>query len=123
MKALNKTILIALKKRLDSAKGKWVDELLGVLRANRTTARWPIGISPFALTYEMEAIVLIEFSMPMLRTNLPKQSNTETMIKDLDTTDELREAEAVRIASYHNRLANLYNMHVKPTCFNRGTWS
>ena len=29
--ALNKTILTALKKRLDSAKGKWVDELPGVL--------------------------------------------------------------------------------------------
>ena len=29
--ASNKTLLIALKKRLDSAKGKWAEELPGVL--------------------------------------------------------------------------------------------
>ena len=39
------------------------------------------------------------------------------MIKDLDLTDELREALAMRIASYHSRLENLYNKHVKPRMF------
>ena len=47
----NKTLLIALKKRLHSAKGKWVDELPGI------TSRKPIGILPFVLTYGMEAII------------------------------------------------------------------
>ena len=69
--ASNKTLLTALKKRLDSAKGKWVDELPGVLWAYRTTARRPTGISPFALTYGMEAIVPMEISMPTLRIDLP----------------------------------------------------
>ena len=50
VEASNKTLLIALKKRLDSAKGKWVDELPGVLWANRTIARKPTDISPFAIT-------------------------------------------------------------------------
>ena len=54
--ASNKTLLITLKKRLDSAKGKWVDELPGVLWAYRTTARKPTGIYPFAITYGMEVI-------------------------------------------------------------------
>ena len=49
--ASNKTLLAALKKRLDSAKGKWVEELLGVLWAYRTTAQNPTSVSPFALTY------------------------------------------------------------------------
>ena len=35
--ASNKTLLTALKKQLDSAKGKWVEELPGVLLAYRTT--------------------------------------------------------------------------------------
>ena len=39
------------------------------------------------------------------------------MIKDLDTADELHEAATVRITSYHNRLANLYNKCVKPRMF------
>ena len=55
--ASNKTLLTALKKRLDSARGKWVEELPGVLWAYRTTARKPTGVSPFALTYWMEAVI------------------------------------------------------------------
>ena len=58
--------------------------------------------------------------MPMLRIDLPEQSNAEIVIKDLDIADELREAAAVRIASYHNRLANLYNRRVKPHMFQLG---
>ena len=115
--ASNKTLLTALKKRLDSAKGKWVDELPGVLWAYRMTARRPINISPFALTYGMEDIVPIEIGRPTLRTDLAEQSNAESMVKDLDTADELREATAVRIASYHNRLENLYNRRVKSRMF------
>ena len=91
-----------------------MDELPGVLWAYRMTAHRQTGISPFALTYGMEAIVPIEISMPTLRTDIPKQLNTESMIKDLDMADELGEATAMRIASYHSRLTNLYNRCVKP---------
>ena len=42
------------------------------------------------------------------------------MIKDLDMADELREAAAVRITSYHRRLANLYNKCVIPRMFQPG---
>ena len=105
---------MALKKRLDIAKGKWVDELPGVLWAYRTTAGRLTGISPFALTYGTEAIISTKIDMPTLQTNMPEQSNTEFIIKELDMVDELRETAAVRIESYHRRLENLYNKHVKP---------
>ena len=68
----NKTLLTTLKKRLDSTKGKWVDELPGVLWAYKTTARKPAGISPFAITYGMEAIISIEIGMPTIWTNVPE---------------------------------------------------
>ena len=87
--ASNKTLLTALKKRLDSAKGKWVDELPGVLWAYRTTARKPTGISLFAITYGMEAIIPTEIGMPTVWTDVPKHGNTDLMVKDLDTLDEL----------------------------------
>ena len=87
--AYNKTLLTALKKRLDSAIGKWVDELPGVLWAYRTTAHRPTGISPFALTYGMEAIILTKIGMSTLRTDIPKQLNAEYVIKDLDMAEEL----------------------------------
>ena len=95
-------------------------ELPGVLWAYRTTARRPTGISPFALTYEMEAIVPTEIGMPTLPTDIPEQSNTESVIKDVDMTDELHEAATVGIALYHSRLANLYNRRVKPRMFQLG---
>ena len=87
--ASNKTLLTALKKWLDSAKGKWVDELSGVLWDYRTTARKPTGISPFAITYRMEAIIPTEIDMPTIWTDVPEQENTDLMVKDLDTLDEL----------------------------------
>ena len=115
--ASNKTLLTALKKRLDSAKGKWVDELSGVLWAYITTARKPTGISPFAITYGMEAIIPMEIGMPTIRTDVPEQGNTNLMVKDLHTLDELRESAAIRITSYQRRLANSYNKRVKPRTF------
>ena len=67
-----------------------MDELPGVLWAYRTTARRSTGISPFALTYGMEAIIPTEIGMPMLRTDMPEQSSIEFIIKELDMADELR---------------------------------
>ena len=89
--ASNKTLLTALKKRLDSAKGKWVEELPGVLWAYRTAARKPTGVSPFALTYEMETVIPTEIGLPTIRATTPESSNEESMIRKLDTSDELRE--------------------------------
>ena len=97
-----------------------MDELLKGLWAYRTTARKPTDISPFALTYGMEAIVQTEIGMPTLRTDIPEQSNTKFVIRDLDMADDLHEAAAVRITSYHRRLANLYNRCVKPRMFQPG---
>ena len=44
--ASNKTLLSALKKRLHSAKGKWVEELPGVLWAYRSETNWHIVVRP-----------------------------------------------------------------------------
>ena len=97
-----------------------MDELPGVLWAYRTTARISIGISPFAITYGMEAIIPTEIGMPTIRTGMPEQENAELVIKDMDTVDELRESAAVRIVSYQRRLENSYNKRVKPRMFQPG---
>ena len=85
----NKIIFTALKKRLHSAKGKWVDELPGVLWAYRTTSWKPTGVSPFALTYGMKAIIPTKIGMPTLRIEVPGTANAEAISKDLDMADEL----------------------------------
>ena len=104
---------MTLKKCLHLAKGKWVEELLGVLRAYRTTSQKPTRVSLFTLTYGMEAIIPIEIGMPTLRIEILKKANTEALAKDLDMTDELREAAVVRMASYQQRITNLYNKRVR----------
>ncbi|RVW51650.1 hypothetical protein CK203_066704 [Vitis vinifera] len=73
--ATNKTLIIALKKRLEQAKGKWVEELPGVLWAYRTTPGRPTGNTPFALAYGMDAVIPTEIGLPTIRTDAAKQSD------------------------------------------------
>ena len=97
-----------------------MEELPGVLWAYRTTARRPTGVSPFALTYEMEVVIPTEIDLPTVRTAMPDPAYEESMIRELDTSDELREAAAIRVASYQRRLGNSYNKRVKPRMFQLG---
>ena len=55
--------------------------------------------------------------MPTIRIEVPEEVNAEAITKDLDKEDELREAAAMRIVSYQQRLENLHNQHVKPRTF------
>jgi hypothetical protein len=50
-KVSNKVILNGIKRRLEEAKGKWVEELPSVMWTHRTTIRKSIGETPFALAY------------------------------------------------------------------------
>ena len=65
----------------------------------------------------MEAIIPIGIGMPALRTEIPEEANVEAITKYLDMIDELREAAAMSIASYQQRLTNLYNSRVKQRIF------
>ncbi|XP_075666061.1 uncharacterized protein LOC142635889 [Castanea sativa] len=66
-KATNKVILAGLKKRLDDAKGRWVEELPYVLWTYRTTLCRSTGETPFSMTYGIEAIIPLELGFPTLR--------------------------------------------------------
>ena len=66
-----------------------------MLCAYRFIARKPTGISPFALTYGMEAVIPTEIGLPTIRTDTPQSENEESVVRKLDTSDELREAAAI----------------------------
>ena len=68
----------------------------------------------------MEAIIPTKIGMPTLLTDMLEHSNTEFIIKELDTIDELRETAGVRVASHQRRLENLYNKRVMPRVFKSG---
>uniref|UniRef100_A0A2N9HWZ7 Uncharacterized protein n=1 Tax=Fagus sylvatica TaxID=28930 RepID=A0A2N9HWZ7_FAGSY len=64
----NKVILDGIKKRLEEAKGRWVEELPSVMWTHRTTKRRSTGETPFALAYGVEAVIPLEVGLPTTRT-------------------------------------------------------
>ena len=90
--AVNNVIVNGLKKRLDDTKGRWVEELPHVLWTFRTTPRWSIGETPFAMTYGAEAVIPVKANFPTLRTSsFTLSSNDELLGKSLDLVDERKE--------------------------------
>ena len=78
---VNKVIMNGLKKRLDDAKGKWVEELSNVLWTYRTTPRRSTGETLFSMTYGAEAVIPLETGFPMLRTSSFNPSDNNGLLK------------------------------------------
>ena len=98
---MNKTILNGLKRRLDGAKGRWLEELPSVLWAYRTTPRRSTGETPFSLTYGAEAVIPTEVSLCSARVaGFDLAQNTDLMMECLDWLEECREAATIRLTEY-----------------------
>ena len=98
-------MLSGLKKRLDDAKGKWVEELPHVLWTNRTTPRRSTGETPFSMTYGVEAVIPFESRFPTTRTSsFNRKDNDENLARGLDLIDEKRENAMVQLAHYQQKL-------------------
>ena len=113
----NKTLLMSLRKHLHLVKGKWVEELLGVCWAYRTTSGKATRVSPFTLTYGMEAIIPIEIGMSIIRMEILEEANVEALAGDLDMKNEIHKAVVVSVASYQQRTTNLYNRRVRQCAY------
>ena len=80
MEVTNRTLLKIIKTKLDDAKGAWPEELPNVFWAYRTTARTPIGETPFRLTYGIEAVIFVEVGVTNTRRTLfSKEGNDEKL--------------------------------------------
>ncbi|WJZ96647.1 hypothetical protein VitviT2T_015311 [Vitis vinifera] len=122
VEATNKTLITALKKRLEQAKGKWVEKLPGVLWAYRTTPERPTGNTPFALAYGMDAVIPTEIGLPTIRTEARRQDDANAELeRNLDWTDEVRETASIRMADYQQRAVAHYNRKARPRSFKNGT--
>ncbi|XP_075640409.1 uncharacterized protein LOC142612178 [Castanea sativa] len=91
---MNKTIVNGLKKRLEGVKGNWVEEFPNVLWAYQTTPRRSAGETPFSMTNEAEAVILVK-------------------VGNLDALEEQRDMVAVRFSDYQQRLAQGYDIRAK----------
>ncbi|KAK2999843.1 hypothetical protein RJ639_023861 [Escallonia herrerae] len=117
----NRTLLQGIKKKLDGAKGLWVDELHKILWAYNTTTRAPTGETPFSLSFGTEALIPIEIGLPSLRlTTYDTVRNEEALRANLDLLDEQREQAAMRLAAYQHRVSKFYDQRVRPRIFRVG---
>ena len=99
---VNKVIVNGLKKRLDEAKGRWVEELPHVLWTYQTTPRPSTSETPFSMTYGAEAMLPIENSFPTLKSNsFTPNNNDELLERSLDLAEERREKAMIHMAYYH----------------------
>ncbi|XP_072071423.1 uncharacterized protein [Arachis hypogaea] len=108
VEAANKVVLLGLKKRLDSKKGNWTDELPSVLWSYRTTEQSATGETPFRLTYGVDAVILVEIGEPSPRLLLAGMS--EAVEKDL--IEETREMAHLTETALKQRIALRYNAKV-----------
>ncbi|GFS42946.1 hypothetical protein Acr_00g0082720 [Actinidia rufa] len=78
--ATNKTIMNGIKKQLEKAKGKWVDELANVLWAYRTTPRKTTNEMPYSLAFGFEAVIPLEVGLPTIRTEAYNTSHNNEVL-------------------------------------------
>ncbi|KAK3011880.1 hypothetical protein RJ639_010541 [Escallonia herrerae] len=109
-KVTNCTLLQGIKKNLDGAKGLWVDELPKILWAYNTTSQTSTGETPFSLSFDTEALILVEIGLPSLcLTTYDPIQNEEALCANLDLLDERREQAAMRLAAYRQRVSKFYD--------------
>ena len=113
-KAMNKVIVSGLKKRLDDAKGRWVEELPHVLWTYRTTLRRSTGEIAFSMTYGAEAVLPLKASFPTLKSStFTSKNNNELLGGSLGLAEEKRKKAMIHMAYYHQKLKQGYDINVK----------
>ena len=112
--AVNKVIVNGFKKRLDDAKGKWVEELSRVLWTYRTTLRKSTGETPFSMTYGAKVIIPLETGFSTLRTSSFNSSDNNGLLeKSLDFIEEKKESVIIQLAHYQHKPKQGYDVNVK----------
>ena len=99
-----------------------MEELPGVLWAYRTTPGRPTGNTPFAIAYDMDAVIPTEIGLPTIRTVIRGQNDESMELgKNLDWADEVRENASIRMPDYQQRAVAHYNRKARPWVFKIGT--
>ena len=111
---VNKIIVNELKKRLDDAKGKWVEDLPHILWTYQTTTCRSTWETLFSMTYGAETVIPLETEFPTLRMNSFTPSNNDGLLeKSLDLIEERRENAIVQLAYYQHKLKQGYDSNVR----------
>jgi len=112
--AANKSILYGLQKKLDHAKGKWVDELHDVLWYLHTIEKTATGETPFMLAYGSEAVLPIEVALQThWLTTFQEALNNAALHEALDLIPSIRGDALLSEALYKLCITRLHHHTVK----------
>ena len=114
VEAINKVIVNGIKKRLNDAKGKCVEELPCVLWTYQTTPCRSTGETLFSMTYGAKAVIPLETGFPILKTSsFSPSSNDKLVERSLDLIEEIRESALVQLVYYQHKLKKGYVTKVR----------
>uniref|UniRef100_A0A1S3Y8A5 Uncharacterized protein n=1 Tax=Nicotiana tabacum TaxID=4097 RepID=A0A1S3Y8A5_TOBAC len=100
----------SLKKRLEAAKGRWPEELAGVLWAYRIIVKSSTGETLFYFVYGAEALIPVEMGEPTLRySQANEESNSEAMLINLELLEERRDLAHVRMEAQKQKMERCYS--------------
>jgi len=99
--------LRGIRRRLETAKTKWAEELHAVLRAYRTTPHSTTSESPFRLTYGTEAVIPIELTKLTWRTDVDLDflTNAVNLREQLKFVDEVQSEAALLETTLKQKIA------------------
>jgi hypothetical protein len=121
VEATNKIIVQGIKRRLEKAGGKWVDELASVLWAYRTNPKEATGETPFSLVYGMDAVIPAEIEAETHRVLVYEERQNEQMTRHaLDLINEKMEKAFLRMEKARGRMRAAYNKTVVQRSFQVG---
>jgi len=109
---------VELRKRLDSAKGRWPEELVELYGPIGVPPQSAMNESQFSLVYDANAMIPVEISEPSLCRELydPDQ-NHQNMSTHLNLLPELREKAQIHNLATKQRAARKYNTNLHPRSF------
>ena len=116
-----RTLKEALKTKLENLKGKWVEYLLEVLWAYRTTHKSSSQETSFALAFSAEAVAPIEVGLksPIVEFS-SAEHNEEVFHLNLDLLEEKREQDLRCAEDYRRKITRYYDRRVRPRSFEPG---
>ena len=117
VEAANKTLVTIIEKMAENHRD-WPNKIPFALWGYHTTIRTPTGMTPYFLTYGMEAVQPVEIEIPSLRilieSQIPKAAWCRERYEQLILLDERRLNSLSTVQMYHSRLQRAFNKKVRP---------
>ena len=107
-----------LKTKLENLKGKWVEYLLEVLWAYRTTHKSATQETPFTLAFGAKVVAPVEVGLKSPRVEFVNAEHNEEILRlNLDLLEEKCEQVLRRNEDYRRKTTKYYDRWVRPSSF------